>query len=159
MKCELLSEDVITVSLKTLGTRTTEWRNEKDRAPPWQHHGCVIGLVMGHPTSNSSSSSIHSQRRIPIDELSAVSQATSSYIDKVTNNISSSPAQKRARYQVSLPDAISPSSSPTRPRSPILIGSRSEGLPTAENDAPLWTGEELTNRRTCFAQHLTTTAG
>ena len=28
----------------------------------------------------------------------------------------------------------------------------------AENDAPLWTGEELTNRRTSFGQHLATTA-
>ena len=97
----------------------------------------------------------HSQRRIPIDELSAVSQATyTSYIYKVTNKISISPAQTPARRQVTLP----PPSSPTRPGSPILIRSRSEGLPTAEDDASLWTDEELTNRRTSFAQHLATTA-
>ena len=102
---------------------------------------------------------LHSQRRVPIDELSAVSQATStSYIDKVSNKISISPVQKRARYQVSLPDALPPPSSPTRPGSPILIGSPSEGLATAENDVLLWTGEELTNRRASFAQHLATTA-
>ena len=95
---------------------------------------------------------LHCQRRIPIDELSAVSQATStSYIDKVTNKISNSPAQTPALYQVSLQDAIPPPSSPTRPGSPILLGSRSEGLPAAENDADLWTDEELTNRRTSFA--------
>ena len=68
-----------------------------------------------------------------------------------------SPAQTPSRHQVSLPDALPPPS-PTRPGSPILIGSFPEGLATAENDAPLWTGEELTNRRTSFAQHLATTA-
>ena len=94
----------------------------------------------------------HSQRRIPIDELSSVSQAT--YIYKVTNKISTRPAQAPSRRQVTLP----PPSSPTRPGSPILIRSRSEGLPTAEDNASLWTGEEFINRRTSFAQHLATTA-
>ena len=136
-----------------MGTRTTEWRNEKDSAP----RGLCNRLSHGAsevPTLHSQ----RSQRRIPIDELSAVSQATStSYIDKVTNKISNSPAQKRARYQVSLPDALPPPLSP-RPGSPILIGSPSEGLATAENDVPLWTGEELTNRRASFVQYLATTA-
>ena len=110
-------------------------------------------------------SSIRPQRRIPIDELSAqisaVSQEISScYIDKVTNKISKSPALKPGRHQleVSLPDALPSPSSPTRPGSPILIGSHSEGSLTAGNNAPLWTGEELTNPRTPFAQHLATTA-
>jgi hypothetical protein len=38
----------------------------------------------------------------------------------------------------------------TRPGSPI--GFRSEGSPMAEDPAPLWTSEELTDRRTSFAQ-------
>jgi hypothetical protein len=133
-----------------MGTRTTEWRNEKDRA---RGRAACIGL------SHGASQLLHSQRRIPIDELSAVSQASSTnYFDKVTNKISNSPAQKPARHQVSLPDALPPPSSPTLPGSPILIGSRSEGLLMAENDAPLGIGEELTKRRASFVQHLATTA-
>ena len=48
---------------------------------------CVIGLVMGHPTTLPQLFLVfHSQRRIPIDELAAVSQAKSTgYIDKVPN--------------------------------------------------------------------------
>ena len=100
--------------------------------------------------------SLHLQRRIPIDELSAVSQTTFiRYIDKVTNKISNSPVQQ---HQVSLADALSPPSFPTRPGSSIQIVSRSEESLMEENDAILWTGEELSNRRTCFVQHLVTTA-
>ena len=75
------------------------------------------------------------------------------YIDKLTNKISNSHAQNR---QVSQPysDALPSPSSPTRPGSSILIGSRSEGSLTAENHAPLWTGKELINRRMSFAQYL-----
>ena len=107
--------------------------------------------------------SIQPQRRTPIDELSDVSQATyTRYADKVTNKMTNSPAQKRAHHlayhQVSLPDALPPPSSPTRRGSPILIGYRPEGLLMVENDAPLWTGEEITIRRTSFAEHLATTA-
>jgi hypothetical protein len=72
--------------------------------------------------------------------------------------MSNSPAQKPARHQVSLSDALPSPSSPTRPGSPILIGPHSEGSLTAENDAPLWAGEELTKRRTSFAQHIAKTA-
>ena len=82
----------------------------------------------------------------------------SPYIDKLNNKISSTLAQNRARHQVTLLDALPPPSSPTRPGSPILIGSHSEGSLTARNHAPVWTGEGLTNQRTCFAQHLATTA-
>ena len=60
----------------------------------------------------------------------------------------------RARHQVSLPQDLS---FPTRPGSPILIGSHLEGSP-AENDAPLWSGEELTSRRTSLAQYLSTSS-
>ena len=38
------------------------------------------------------------------------------------------------------------------------MGFRSEGSPMAEVPAPLWTSEELTDRRTSFAQHPATTA-
>ena len=101
-------------------------------------------------------SSIHPQCETPIDErdeLPAVSQATyTRYADKVTNKMSNSPAQKRARHhkrhQVSLPDASPPPSSPTRSGSPIIICFHSKGLLTAENDVPLWMGEEVTSRRT-----------
>ena len=72
--------------------------------------------------------------------------------------ISNSSAQKRARQHASLPDALPPPSSPTRPGPPILIGSHSEGFLTAENEAALWTGEELTNRRTSCVRHLATAA-
>jgi hypothetical protein len=48
--------------------------------------------------------------------------------------------------------------SPTRTGSPILIGSRSEGLLMAETYAHLCTGEELTNQRRSFAQHPTAAA-
>ena len=65
----------------------------------------------------------------------------------------------RAGYQVSLPYTVPPSSFPTRPASPILIGSHSEGSPTAEDHAPLWNGEELTDQGASFAQHLAMTAG
>ena len=124
-------------------------------------HGSVIGLVIGHRNSFFIKLYRFSpwQRRTPINELSAVSQATyTRYADKVTNKMTNSPAQKRAHHQVSLPDALPPPSSPTRPGSPTLIGNRSEGLLTVENDAPPWTGEELTIRRTSFAEHLATTA-
>ena len=58
----------------------------------------------------------------------------------------------RVRYQNHLPDA--PPSIPTRPTgSPVLMGSHTEGLPTADNHVPFWTGEESTERRTSFAQH------
>ena len=124
-----------------------------------KHHVAAPWLCNRLSHGASEVPTLHCQRRIPIDELSAVSQATStSYIDKVSNKISISPVQKRARYQVSLPDALPPPSSPTRPGSQIIISSRSEGLLAAENDASLWTGEELTNRRASFAQHLATTA-
>jgi hypothetical protein len=78
-------------------------------------------------------------------------------IDKITNKVPNSPAPKRARRQVSLPYTLPPPSLPTRPGSLTPIGSRSGGSPTAE-DAPLWTGEELIDRRTSFAQHLASTA-
>ena len=71
--------------------------------------------------------------------------------------MSNSPAQEPARHQVFLPDPFSSPSSPTRPGLPILIGPHLEGSLTAENDVPLWTGEELTKRRASFAQHLATT--
>ena len=58
---------------------------------------------MGHLRDNSSPSPTPN----PIDELSAVSQATfTRCIDKVTNKISNSPTQKRARHLVYLADAI-----------------------------------------------------
>ena len=91
----------------------------------------------------------HPQRRIPINELSTVSQVTHTcYADKVTNKISNSLARNPACHQVSLPDALPLPPPPTCPGSSILINSRSEGLLTAENDASLWPGEELTNERT-----------
>ena len=79
-------------------------------------------------------------------------------IEQIANNIPTSPVQKRARLQVSLPYTLPPPSYPTRPGSPITIGSRSEGSPTAEDHAPLWISEELAERRTSFAQYLATTA-
>jgi hypothetical protein len=64
----------------------------------------------------------------------------------------------RAGHQVTLPYTLPPLPSPTRPWSPIPIGPRSEGSPTAEDYATLWTSEELIDRCTSFAQHATTTA-
>ena len=124
-----------------------------------EHHVAAPWLCNRLSHGASGVPTLHFHHQIPIDELSAVSQATSTnYIDKLTNKISISLAKNRARYQLSLPDALSPPLSPTHPGSPILIGSRSEGLPTAENNAPLWTGEELTNQRMSFVQHPATTA-
>ena len=101
----------------------------------------------------------------PIDEryeLSTVSKATFiRYIDHVNIKISNSPAQKGARHQVTLPDTLPPPSFPsptTCPGSPTLIYFCSEESLTAANHAPLLTGEELTNRRASFAQHLAMTA-
>jgi hypothetical protein len=76
----------------------------------------------------------------------------------MANKIPTSPVQNRARLQVSPPYALPPPSFPTRPGSPVPIGSRSEGSPTAEYRAALWTSEELTDRRTSFAQRLAATA-
>ena len=60
----------------------------------------------------------------------------------------------RGHHQVLLPDDLPPPSIPTRPGSPILMGSHSEGLPMTENRASLSTGEGLvTERGTSFAQH------
>ena len=72
--------------------------------------------------------------------------------------MSNSSAQKRARHQGFLLDALPPPSSPTRPGSPILLGSRSEGSLAAENGTPLWTGEESAIRRASFTYHLATNA-
>ena len=77
---------------------------------------------------------------------------------KYCNRIPTSPVQMRACHQISPPYAPPPPSFPTRPGSPILIGSSSERSPTEEGHAPLWTSEELTDRRTSFAQHPATTA-
>ena len=77
-------------------------------------------------------------------------------IDKIINRIPTSPVQMRARLQVSLPYVLPPLSVSSRPASPI--GFRSEGPPMAEGSAPLWTSEELSDRRMFFAQHPTTTA-
>ena len=66
---------------------------------------------------------------------------------------------RAAGHQVSLPYTLLPPPFLTRPGSPVPIGSRSEGPPMAEDHAPLWASEELTDRRTSFAQYLTTTAG
>ena len=62
----------------------------------------------------------------------------------------------RARLQVSLPYVLPPLPFSSRPGSPISF--RSEGSLVAEDPAPLWTGEKLTERRTSFAQHPATTA-
>jgi hypothetical protein len=83
--------------------------------------------------------------------------------DQVTNRISSSPAPKRARHQVSLPSsstALAPPSSPSRPGSSILIDRSSEDSLAEENYPHRRTGKESTNRRQrmSFAQHLETTA-
>ena len=72
--------------------------------------------------------------------------------------MSNSLAQKPARHQVSLPDALPSPSSPTQPGSPISIGFHSEGSLTEKSDALIWTGEESTNRRTSFGQHFAMTA-
>src|ERR1700679_595454 len=80
-----------------------------------------------------------------------------SCIDQITNRIPTSPAQKRALHQISPPYAPPLPPFPTRPGSPIPIGSCSEGPLTEEDHAPLC-GEELTERRTSFAQHPATTA-
>ena len=140
-----------------------EGRSGRSRARLW--HSLLCNWL-SHGASHYQAPSIQPQRRTPIDELSdlrsqrsAVSQATyTRYADKVSNKMSNSPAQKRAHHQVSLPDALPPPLSPTRPGLPILTGYRSEGLLTVENDPPLWTGEEITIRRTSFAEHLATTA-
>jgi hypothetical protein len=89
--------------------------------------------------------------------LSRMSKFTSC-IDQITNEIPNSSAEMRAGHQVSLPYTLPPPSFPTRPGSPILIGSRSEGWPTADDHAPLRASEELADRRTSFAQHPVTTA-
>ena len=126
------------------GNGTAKW---KGRARLWHvaaSRACVTGLVMG----SIAALQLHPQRRIPIDELSPVSQATFTYIDQLTHKMSNSPAQKRSRHQVFLPDALPPPSSPTRPGSPILIGSHPEVSLMAENDAPIWTSGELISRCT-----------
>ena len=139
--------------INNLRTRVTERRRKRTEGAECGTP-LTTGLVM-----RGVATSLHLQRRIPIDELSAISQATFiCYIDKVTNKISNSPVQQRPCHQVSLADALSPPSFPTRPGSSIQIVSRSEESLMEENDAPLWTGEELTSRRTCFVQHLATTA-
>ena len=117
---------------------------------PWERHqGCVLGLVMqwGIATLLIEFPSMSSQR----SQRSAAIRATFiRYIDKVTNKISNYCARRRARHQVSPPyrDALHPPSFTTRPRSPILISSRLEGSPMAENDASLYISEELTKQRT-----------
>ena len=75
----------------------------------------------------------------------------------LTNKISSV-FLKRVPLIKSLYHTPFPPSFPPRPGPPILIGSLLEVSPMAENLAALWTGEELTNRRTSFAQHPATTA-
>jgi hypothetical protein len=77
-------------------------------------------------------------------------------IEQIANNIPTSPVH--ARLQVSLPYTLPPPSYPTRPGSPIPVDPRQEGSLTAEDHAPLWTSEELTDRRTSFARYLSTTA-
>jgi hypothetical protein len=67
-------------------------------------------------------------------------------VDQVANKIPNSPAEIRAGRQVSLPDALPPPF-PTRPGSPIPIDPRPEGSLTAEDHVPLWTSEDLTDRR------------
>ena len=124
----------------------SRWHRSSATACNWLSHG-------------PSQLFLHPQRRIPIDELSDVSQATyTRYADKVTNKMSNSLAQKPGRHHVSPPDALLSPSSPTLPGSQILIGSHSEESPMAENGVPLWTGEKLTNQRTSFAEHLARTA-
>ena len=142
--------------------RAMEWRSGRGRARVRPDCGVLCnGLSHGalHSISFIDFIKFLSQRRILIDEpsaISAVSQATYTFsADKITSN---SPAQKPAHHQLSPPDALPPPSSLTRPGSPILIGSYSEGSLTAEIDAPLWTGEEVTNQCTSFAEHLAATA-
>ena len=61
----------------------------------------------------------------------------------------------RGHHQVLLPDDLPPPSIPTRPGSPILMGSHSEGSLMAASHASLSTGEELVTERGTFffAQH------
>ena len=79
-------------------------------------------------------------------------------VDQIANKIPNSPAEVRAGHQVSLPYTLPPPSFPTRPGSPIPIDPHPEELPTAGGHAPLWTSEELTERRTSVAQRPATTA-
>lgn len=73
----------------------------EEGADLWQRHGCNW---LSHVTSQlffrvgASSSSFIDERIDELSALSAVSQATyTRYADKVTNNMSNSPAQKLAR--------------------------------------------------------------
>ena len=97
------------------------------------------------------------QRRIPIDELSSVCPGIfTRCVDQVTNKIPHSPAQKRARHQVSLPYSsdtttgvlaqLTSPSFPSRPGPSIPIYSSSENSLTPENYARRLTDKELTNQ-------------
>jgi hypothetical protein len=73
----------------------------EEEADLWQRHGCNW---LSHVASQlffrveASSSSFIDERIDELSALSAVSQATyTRYADKVTNNMSNSPAQKLAR--------------------------------------------------------------
>ena len=116
------------------------------------------------PLEGNQVPSFRPQRRIPINELSAVCQKLfPRCIHKVTNKISSSRARKRPRRQVSLPSsstALRPPPSPTRPESSTVIGSRSGSSSTTEKHARRRAGKKLTNRRRCTssAQYPTMTA-
>ena len=128
--------------------------------PPPQHGSLHINCILLsiHWNNRPGCNMWRVQRRIPIDEFSTVCLNSLACVDQITNQIPNSPAGMRAGHQVSLPDTLPPLSFPTRPGSPILTGSSSEGSSMAEDRAPLWTSEDLSDRRMSFAQHLPTTA-